>query len=86
MTIADGKRRTHIFRSCFNDPFQGMVMAKFARDTLKTNNAAVLYNVSNDYSKGLAEVFHDAFTKGGGRVAFEAYGEGRRTSPRCSRR
>src|SRR5512140_2363525 len=76
VTVADGKRKDYMFRSCFIDPFQGMVMAKFSRETLKKNRAAVLFDASNDYSKGTAEVFRDAFRKQGGTVAaFEAYGK-----------
>lgn len=76
VTVADGKRKDFMFRSCFIDPFQGMVMAKFSRETLTKQKAAVLYDASNDYSKGTAEVFRDGFRKlGGAVVAFEAYGK-----------
>ncbi len=76
ITVADGKRKDYMFRSCFIDPFQGTVMARFSRDTLKKKSAAVLYDASNDYSKGTAEVFRDAFRKMGGAVAaYEAYGK-----------
>jgi branched-chain amino acid transport system substrate-binding protein len=76
VTVADGKRKDYMFRSCFIDPFQGMVMAKFSRETLKKAKAAVLYDASNDYSKGTADVFRDGFRKLGGTVvAFEAYGK-----------
>ncbi len=76
VTIADGKRKDYMFRSCFIDPFQGTVMARFSRETLKRKKAAVLYDASNDYSKGTAEVFRDAFRRMGGQVAaFESYGK-----------
>ena len=76
VTVADGKRKDYMFRACFIDPFQGTVMAKFSRETLKGNSAAVLFDASNDYSKGIAEVFRDAFRKQGGKVAaFESYGK-----------
>jgi len=76
VTVADGKRKDYMFRACFIDPFQGAVLAKFARGTLKGKSAAVLYDASNDYSKGIAEVFRDAFRKQGGQVAaFESYGK-----------
>jgi len=76
VTVADGKRKDYMFRACFIDPFQGAVMAKFCRDTLKKKKAAVLFDASNDYSKGIAEVFRDAFRKMGGEVvAFESYGK-----------
>jgi branched-chain amino acid transport system substrate-binding protein len=76
VTVADGKRKDYMFRACFIDPFQGRVMAKFSRETLKGKSAAVLYDASNDYSKGIAEVFRDEFRKQGGKVAaFESYGK-----------
>ncbi len=71
-----GSGRTTCSASCFIDPFQGTVMAKFSRETLKGKSAAVLFDASNDYSKGIAEVFRDAFGKLGGKVAaFESYGK-----------
>jgi branched-chain amino acid transport system substrate-binding protein len=76
VTVAAGKRKDYMFRACFIDPFQGAVLAKFAQETLKKKSAAVLYDASNDYSKGIAEVFRDAFRKQGGSVAaFESYGK-----------
>ena len=58
----------YIFRACFIDPFQGYVMAKFATETLKLKKAAILRDVRNDYSVGLAKVFNDNFTKLGGQI------------------
>ena len=67
----------YIFRVCFIDPFQGFVMAKFATQTLKIKNAAILRDIKNDYSVGLADVFVENFTKMGGKiVADESYSEG----------
>jgi branched-chain amino acid transport system substrate-binding protein len=67
----------YIFRACFIDPFQGLVNAKYAIDTLNMKKAAVLYDAGNDYTKGLAEVFRDEYTKMGGQiVAFESYATG----------
>ena len=75
VTVADGNRKDFMFRSCFIDPFQGKVMAKFARETLFKEKAGVLYDASNDYSKGIAEYFSDAFKLMGGKVvAYESYG------------
>jgi branched-chain amino acid transport system substrate-binding protein len=76
VTVADGKRKDYMFRACYSDSFQGTVMAKFARETLRAASAAVLYDTSNDYSKGIAEVFRDAFLRMGGKiVAYESYGK-----------
>jgi len=66
-----------IFRVCFIDPFQGTVMAKFASDTLKAKNVAILKDNKSDYSLGLAQFFTETFTKGGGVVVSEeAYSQG----------
>ncbi len=67
----------YIFRACFIDPFQGYVMAKFARETLKLGKVAILKDVRNDYSVGLARVFEAEFTKMGGKVvAVESFNQG----------
>ena len=66
-----------IFRTCFIDPFQGTVGAKFAKDTLKASKAAVLTDVKNDYSVGLAKFFEEEFSKNGGQIVAKAsYSEG----------
>jgi branched-chain amino acid transport system substrate-binding protein len=61
----------YIFRVCFLDPFQGKVMATFARNTLKFDNVAILKDVKNDYSIGLADAFKESFTAVGGKIATE---------------
>ncbi|MGZ4962099.1 MAG: ABC transporter substrate-binding protein [Limisphaerales bacterium] len=61
----------YIFRVCFIDPFQGTVMAKFAKDTLKTKNVAVLTDVASAYSVGLATYFKETFVKNGGMIVME---------------
>jgi branched-chain amino acid transport system substrate-binding protein len=67
----------YIFRACFIDSFQGYVMAKFARDNLKLSKVAILKDVRNDYSVGLAKVFEANFTKMGGTiVANESFSNG----------
>lgn len=58
----------YIFRGCFIDPFQGQVMARFARENLKARDVAVLTDIKNDYSVGLTRVFIDTFTRLGGRI------------------
>src|SRR4030067_1762922 len=67
----------YIFRVCFIDPFQGEVMAKFCWNTLKVKTAAILTDVKNDYSVGLAEYFKKTFEELGGKVVGqESYSEG----------
>jgi branched-chain amino acid transport system substrate-binding protein len=61
----------YIFRVCFIDPFQGTVMANFARKSLKAEKVAVFTDVKSDYSKGLAKFFKEAFTAAGGQIVAE---------------
>ncbi len=57
-----------IFRACFIDPFQGKVAARFAREELGAETAAVFLDQGNDYVRGLAEVFAENFEASGGEV------------------
>jgi branched-chain amino acid transport system substrate-binding protein len=61
----------HIFRMCFLDDFQGSVIARFTADSLKLKKVALLKDVRNDYSVGLAKYFTEAFLKLGGQVLVE---------------
>ncbi|MDR0721007.1 MAG: ABC transporter substrate-binding protein [Treponema sp.] len=66
-----------VFRACFIDPFQGVVGADFAFDTLNARRAAVLYDAGADYNSGLADAFRQQFKAIGGQVvADEAYQTG----------
>ncbi|WP_163994689.1 ABC transporter substrate-binding protein [Pyxidicoccus caerfyrddinensis] len=66
-----------IFRVCFIDPFQGYVMAKFARENLKLGKVAVLQDNKSAYSIDLSDVFTRKFTEMGGKVATtESYSQG----------
>ncbi|MHB0858988.1 MAG: ABC transporter substrate-binding protein [Anaerolineae bacterium] len=69
----DGSVKDYVFRACFLDPFQGEVVAALAQEQGATK-AAVLFDVGNDYVKGLAEYFKASFEEMGGTVpVFEAY-------------
>lgn len=71
------KNRPWVFRAAFLDPFQGPVAVNFASKQFNATKAAVLFDVSNDYSKGLAEIFKEVFEKKNGGesvVAFESHG------------
>lgn len=61
----------YIFRVCFIDPFQGPVMAKFARENLKLKKVAILKDLKSDYSLGLAEFFVKKFKEMGGEIVAE---------------
>ena len=68
--------RPYVFRGCFLDPFQGPVLANFITGEFGFTKAAVLYDVSSDYPKGLAEFFKKAWEKlhgPGSVVAFESF-------------
>ena len=64
--VTQGKK--YSFRVCFIDPFQGAGAATYAFSDLKAKTAALLVDVSNDYSVGLATFFTRSFTKLGGQV------------------
>lgn len=61
----------YIFRVCFIDPFQGLVMAKFAAENLKLKTVAILKDVKSDYSVGLADYFSRTFIEKGGKIIAE---------------
>ncbi len=60
-----------IFRICFADPFQGKIMAQFARKNLSLKRVGFLLDATSPYSLGLADVFRDRFTAEGGLVIGE---------------
>ncbi|MDO9083451.1 MAG: ABC transporter substrate-binding protein [Humidesulfovibrio sp.] len=71
------KDRPWVFRACFLDPFQGPVAANFAAKQFGAKTAGVLFDIANDYSKGLAEIFKQEWEKKSGPgtvVAFESHG------------
>jgi len=68
VTKENGKVRPFVFRVCFIDPFQGTVAAKFARNDLKVSKVAILRDVGNDYSMGLADYFLAKFKELGGTI------------------
>jgi branched-chain amino acid transport system substrate-binding protein len=57
------KGNPYYFRVCFIDPFQGTVMANYAKKNLGAKKAVIIREVSNDYSVGLAKFFTDSFVK-----------------------
>lgn len=66
----------HYFRICFLDPFQGTVLANFAKDNFKAKTAYCLAKLGDDYSAGLCNYFIEAFRKLGGSVVYETFLEG----------
>jgi branched-chain amino acid transport system substrate-binding protein len=71
------KKGDYIFRTCFIDPYQGKVLATFARNNRNAQTAAILVDARSDYSVGLADAFRKAFVAMGGRVVSDLkYSEG----------
>ena len=71
---SNGKVREFIFKTCFSDSFQGVMMSNFAFNDLKAKKAVVLVDTTSDYSKGLAKNFEETYAKLGGQVVGkEAY-------------
>jgi branched-chain amino acid transport system substrate-binding protein len=76
--VTQGK--DYYFRACFIDPFQGRVMAKYAIEDLGVKTVAIIQDVAQDYSVGLAAFFREAFIElagdATGIVAFTSYQTG----------
>ncbi|MEG1683185.1 MAG: ABC transporter substrate-binding protein [Oscillospiraceae bacterium] len=72
--VTEGK--PFYFRVCFLDPFQGTVMANFAKEEFNAKTAYVLTQLGDDYSVGLGNYFGKAFEALGGTVIAETFTEG----------
>lgn len=67
----------YIFRVCFVDSFQGVVLAKFVKESLHVRRVAILTSVNSAYSVGMTKVFKERFLADGGTVVAEQkYSEG----------
>lgn len=58
----------NLFRPIANDFSQGSAPADYALTTLKAKSAAIVHD-KQAFGQGVAEVFRDSFTKGGGTVS-----------------
>lgn len=73
-SVQDATKYENSFRVCFTDPLQGVTMADYAVETLGYKKIAVLYNIADNYSKGVAEAFmEEAKAKGATIVAEESF-------------
>jgi len=71
------KGKSCVFRMCFTDDLQGEVIVRLARERLGVARVAVLYDVADPFTRGMAELFRRRFEERGGAViAFEAYTTG----------
>jgi branched-chain amino acid transport system substrate-binding protein len=60
--------KEYAFKICFNDSFQGKVMANFALNNLNAKSAVIIFDNASDYSLGLKKNFKETFTAGGGKI------------------
>ncbi|MDK2866725.1 MAG: branched-chain amino acid transport system substrate-binding protein [Clostridiales bacterium] len=63
----------NVFRACYTDPYQGATAAVFAAENLGAKKAAVLYNIEDPYSEGLAVAFNEKFASLGTVTNYEGY-------------
>ena len=68
---SNGKVREFAFKTCFNDSFQGSILANFASADLKSKEAAILLDNTSDYSKGLVKSFKETYKSLGGTIVAE---------------
>ena len=61
----------YMFRACFNDGFQGKVVANYAITHKNFKTAAIITDLGSDYSKGLGISFKKYFSEAGGTVVIE---------------
>lgn len=61
ITVQGETVQEYVFRSCFQDSFQGTILAKYASDNLKAQKAVILGDNSSDYAIGLSKSFKDSY-------------------------
>lgn len=71
VTTSSAYDRKYVFRACFNDSFQGAILARFAVQNLGKKTAAIIYDQTLSYSIGLAKTFKQQFQELGGQVKYE---------------
>ena len=72
----DCTKNDNSFRICFTDPLQGKTMAGYIADQ-GNKNVAIIYNVGDEYSKGITDAFvEEAKAKGINIVAQESFNTG----------
>ena len=63
----------YYFRICFLDPFQGTVLANFAKDKFGAQVAYCLGESGNEYDQGLISYFTKVFEAAGGTVITDSF-------------
>lgn len=61
ITVSGDKVQEYVFRSCFQDSFQGVILANYADETLSAKKAVIFGDNSSDYAIGLTKAFESAY-------------------------
>ena len=61
LTVTNGKVNEYIFRSTFQDSYQGKVLANYTTNELKAKKVVLYYDNSSDYAKGIAKSFEKTY-------------------------
>ena len=61
LTIDKDGVKKYIFRTTFQDSFQGQVLAQYAYQNLNAKKVVLYYDNSSDYAKGIAEEFQRVY-------------------------
>jgi branched-chain amino acid transport system substrate-binding protein len=61
----------YVFRVCFTDDFQAVVIARFVLEKLEKKKIAFMTDVKQDYSVGLTNIAKEYLTKNGGTIVKE---------------
>lgn len=61
LTVTNGKVNDYIFRSTFQDSYQGKVLANYTTKELKAKKVVLYYDNSSDYAKGIAKSFEKTY-------------------------
>lgn len=59
--VTNGKVNEYIFRSTFQDSYQGKVLANYTTNELKAKKVVLYYDNSSDYAKGIAKSFEKTY-------------------------
>lgn len=70
----NGKVQPYMFRSCFEDSFQGKALAKYVYNNMNLKRVAILGDKSTDYAQGLIKAFKGQYK--GSIVTTEYYQSG----------
>lgn len=71
VTVDDKGVKEFAFKICFNDSFQGTLMANFALNNLNANSSIIIFDNASDYSLGLAKNYKETFLAAGGEIVAE---------------